>query len=220
MKPSLFYTVVLTILAGLSWSIHEYRNGLIPVSDIEMMRTIPSQQQGGYYIPEFQIDKYEVTNGQYWRFDNTHTFPPEQIDYPVTGITWVEAMAYAEWAGKALPTVSEWTRAATATKKNGLLPWDAIERVPIEAEPPGNQVFRVGKYWRDQTPLGVMDMAGNAWEWTADTLRLPDGQLAAIVKGGFTFKDGKLIFSGIEQADTVAVTSRSPVIGFRCIRRK
>ncbi len=220
MKPSLFYTIMLTMLAGLTWSIREYRNGLIPVSDIEMMRTIPAQEKDGRYYPEFKIDKYEVTNGQYWRLDNTHTFPPEQVDYPVTGVTWFEAMRYAEWAGKHLPTVEEWMRAAKATKKNGLVPWGVIETIPIEADPPVNQVFRVGKYWRDQTPLGVMDMAGNAWEWTADTLRLDNGELAAIVKGGFILQDGKLVFAGIEKADTVAITTRSPVIGFRCIRRK
>lgn len=63
-------------------------------------------------------------------------------------------------------------------------------------------------------------MSGNVWEWTADTLRLADSSLAAIVKGGFTYKKKKLYFTGIDKTDTVRVDEMRENLGFRCIRDK
>ncbi len=218
MKTSLFYCVLMTILLGTAWSIWDYKTGKIPVSDIEATRLVPAAPKAGIYRPFF-IDKYEITNGQYWRFDRTHSFPEGEEDFPVTNITWYEAMAFARWAGKRLPTSREWMHAAQA-RKGEFSPWDTIEPLPIDLKRPEYKLFRVGSFWRDTTPLGIVDMSGNAWEWTADTLRLEDGTLAAIVKGGFVLKDNYLFFSTVTAADTLPVDSRSIKVGFRCVKDK
>ncbi len=218
MKAILFYCVMFTILLGAAWSIWDYKTGKIPVSDVEAMRAIRPAPRRGIY-EAFDIDKYEVTNGQFWRFDKRHRFPLGEEDFPVTNITWWEAVAYARWAGKQLPTVKQWEHARQARKRE-FSPWDTIEPIPIPLDHPGYRLFRVGSFWRDTTPMGIKDMAGNAWEWTADTLRLADGTLAAVVKGGFLLKDSKLHFSTIADSDTLPVDGRYYRVGFRCIRIK
>lgn len=219
MKASLFYAVMLTIIAGFLWTVWDFYKGRIPVSDTEARILVPAPAIDSSAIHPFLMDKYELTCGQFWRFDKNYRFKEGQEDFPATNVTWLEANKYAEWAGKRLPTVAEWLHAAT-TSKGEFMSWNIVQPVPIKLVDSSNRLFRVGNYWRDKSPLGIIDVAGNAWEWTADTLRSHDGKLMAIVKGGFVVQNGYLIFSGITSADTLPVETRSPFVGFRCVKNK
>ena len=218
MRASLFYTVIAVMALGAAYNICEYKNSLIPVSDLQAMKTIPAPE-GYSTLKTFAMDKYEVTNGKFWRFNNRHEFTPGQEDFPVVNVDWYQATAYAKWAGKRLPTVAEWEHARTA-RKGEFTPWDAIEPKPIVLEPGAERLFRVGTFWRDRTPLGIVDMSGNVWEWTADTLRLADGTLVAIIKGGFVVEGNELRYCQTTTSDTVAVDAKLPYLGFRCVRNK
>ena len=133
-------------------------------------------------LDAFYIDRHEVTNTQYedfcretgrrlpeyWNMAAFHS-GPDFPDHPVVGISWVDAAAYAEWAGKRLPTEAEWEYAA---------------RGGLEAKdyPLGNQIDTtlvnyafegrhrgtcpVGSY--PPNGYGLFDMAGNVSEWVAD----------------------------------------------------
>src|SRR5205807_1007836 len=80
-------------------------------------------------------------------------FPEGQPDFPVTGVSWYEAVAYANWAGKSLPTIYHWARAATT--------WATPDIVPRSNFGPALQ--RAGTSG-GVSGFGLLDMAGNAKE--------------------------------------------------------
>jgi serine/threonine protein kinase/formylglycine-generating enzyme required for sulfatase activity len=130
-------------------------------------------------VAAFYIDKYEVSNAEYKKFcDATGRSSPAnpgfdpnyfagKPDYPVLGVTFEDALAYASWAGKRLPTEQEWEKAAS---------WDAVarrkrqytwgdqftaDRANIATGHPVPTIEATG----DMSPYGVFNMAGNALEW-------------------------------------------------------
>ena len=142
------------------------------------------------FVDNFYIDKYPVTNKQYrefclakgvprkfqpripfrWRSYQWKNFeyPKGQDTYPVWGINWYAAMAYAEWAGKRLPTEAEWEKAARGGLESKVYPWGN----EIDANKANYK--RVGKSQPDSVGMyppngyGLYDMAGNVWEWCLD----------------------------------------------------
>jgi len=82
-------------------------------------------------------------------------YPEGQDEFPVTGVSWFEAAAYAVFAGKSLPTVYHWNHAAGMWASALIIPASNFG----EAGP-----ARVGSH-RDLDAYGAQDMAGNAKEW-------------------------------------------------------
>jgi len=82
-------------------------------------------------------------------------YPAGEEDFPVTGVSWFEAAAYAEFAGKALPTVYHWSLAADTRSSSWVVPASNFV---------GNGPVRVGSF-HGISPYGAYDMAGNAKEW-------------------------------------------------------
>jgi formylglycine-generating enzyme required for sulfatase activity len=133
-------------------------------------------------LPEFWIDKTPVTSAEYARFvaDTGHK-PPEHwkgkappkymADHPVTYVSWHEAVAYAEWAGKRLPTEEEWEKAARGSDGREY-PWgDRFDPNRCNTKESGiRNTTPVGQYSpQGDSPYGCVDMAGNVWEWTASS---------------------------------------------------
>jgi formylglycine-generating enzyme required for sulfatase activity/dienelactone hydrolase len=82
-------------------------------------------------------------------------YPKGQDDFPVTGISWYEAAAYAEFAGKNLPTIFHWNRAAGPVSAAYIVPASNFG---------GAGILPVGSK-QDMGPWGAYDMAGNVKEW-------------------------------------------------------
>lgn len=121
-----------------------------------------------YPITVKEYEKYlEATGAQtprFWR-DPQYNGPNQ----PVVGISWAEAMAYAEWAGKMLPTEAQWEFAARG-RENRTYPWGNL---PPDSTRANYADFLgmpsiVTMHEDGRSPDGVYDLAGNVYEWTFD----------------------------------------------------
>jgi formylglycine-generating enzyme required for sulfatase activity len=112
------------------------------------------------------------------RFWENGTFPPGKDDYPVVGVSWYEASAYARWAGKRLPTDPEWVKAASwpvltdASKPvQRRYPWgDSMDRRRANVWGSGYDGTVPVHIMADGASVnGVVQLIGNVWEWTNST---------------------------------------------------
>jgi len=189
----------------------------------------------------YYIDATEVTVGQYNAFREFYrktegrkldapTNHDANPDLPAVGIKFFDAKYYAKWAGKELPTETQWERAARGDR--GLnFPW-GDGRPVFHLPRTTDQLDPVGTFPGDRTPLGVYDMAGNAREWCLDLFQA-DVYKKELALGGGTVRDpvGPKSASGTKQQvvrggnSDWAVWHRSampqnetePDIGFRCV---
>lgn len=131
-------------------------------------------------VGDFYLDKYEVTNAQYYEFVKAtgHRLPEfwgmdvfksgmEYPDHPVVGVTWGDAAKYADWAGKRLPTEAESEYAARGGLVQKSYPnGDEMNETLGNYNGTNGHPVRVGSY--PPNGFGLHDMAGNVAEWVYD----------------------------------------------------
>jgi serine/threonine-protein kinase len=204
------------------------------------------------YLDAYWIDKYEVSNAQYAkcveaggckaRVANNSSKRVSYYgnsdfnDYPVIWVDWNQASAYCEWAGGKLPTEAQWEKAARGLNRNEY-PWG--NESPICDLANYNQgsnnepkhcigdTTAVGSSPGGASYYGVMDMAGNVWEWVRDWYALYNTSEINNPTGPSTGLDSKVIRGGSWGNDSKEIRSafrhiQNPVegtafIGFRCV---
>jgi iron(II)-dependent oxidoreductase len=147
------------------------------------------------HVAEFRIDRTPVTNSQFahfmsaagtqapngqrwydiddsdarihrrageWRAD------PGYENHPVTEVSWYGAVAYCGWLRKRLPTEAEWEKAARGLDGRKF-PWgdEAPDKNKAHFGGGWNDTRAVGSFPKGASPYGVLDMAGNGWEWVS-----------------------------------------------------
>jgi serine/threonine protein kinase len=171
-------------------------------------------------VKPFFIDTHEVTREDYQKFvDATGhpapngwtngSYPSGTAKWPVTGVSWDDANAYANWVGKRLPTEAEWEFAARGTDGRRY-PWgnEWKSQAANAGTTSVNHVDPVGSNQNGTSPSGAFDMVGNAWEWTAtDLAAYPGGQLPDRLPDGSELKRGKVIRGGCFLSDRDQATT-------------
>lgn len=160
-------------LSGTDASVDMYWNPATdsPLTEIKM---------NGYWI-----GRTEVTNNQYGACVKAGICEEEPLkeiqnrrgNYPVTNITNDQAERFCTWLGGRLPNETEWEKAARGVDGR-IYPWgdswptvsNQLANVPLylDSNRLGRDLFPAGTFPNGQSPYGLMDMAGNAWEWMFD----------------------------------------------------
>jgi serine/threonine protein kinase/formylglycine-generating enzyme required for sulfatase activity len=220
---------------------------VIPAGEFSMSESNPEArgQTRMVSLPDFYIDKFEVTNKQYKEFcDKTNRPYPVSMygdkhfennpDLPVVAVTWDDAAAYARWAGKRLPTEEEWEKAASwdpRVRGKREFPWgnDPDENKANLAR--GNPVLAPsGAYMGDVSAYGVHDMGGNVGEWVESSVTpmitnpLPGSteQVRSRMARGGTIRarqidQAKTTHRGYLPREPVEDIKRVLVVGIRCV---
>jgi len=119
-------------------------------------------------LPAFYVDRTEVSNGSYLKFCNAtgHAVPQGFVanrpELPVVNVTIDDARQFAAWAGKRVPTVEEWEKAARGSDGR-IYPWGdqaAASRANVETK----SLVAVDSFPDGASPYGALQMCGNAWE--------------------------------------------------------
>jgi iron(II)-dependent oxidoreductase len=191
-------------------------------------------------VRSFCIDKYPVTNSDYYRFVKGSGYIPEDTtnylrhwqngkyphgtdDYPVVYVSYEDALAYASWAGRRLPTEKEWQYAAQGSDGR-IWPWgnEFLKRLCND----GKKGLMPVKTWpKGCNQYGVCDLTANVWQMTND-LYSNGSHRFLIIRGGSYYNPASsewYIKGGprpLNQTQMLLMVSpgfdRCSTVGFRC----
>lgn len=196
------------------------------------------------FVATFLIDRAEVTNAAFAEFAretgyltiaeqqgdarNWRTHAQQDMEaHPVVFMAWEDANEYCKYAGLRLPTEIEWEKAATGDDAR-LWPWGNVwnEGSVNSMERGSTGTSPVGSYPAGASPYGLIDMAGNVWEWTSSAYVTDSRHTALDAPSTQTFRNHWVLRGGSWRTMALGtqVTYRKPApmdyrrdtTGFRC----
>lgn len=190
-------------------------------------------------VASFHLARTPITNAQYLEFvrATNRALPghwwqkriPQGLEqHPVTYVDWFDASAFAEWCGGRLPTEAEWERAARGDDQRSF-PWGDVEPDATRANYRMNlrTTCPVGQFPNGASPYGILDLAGNVWEWVS-SLYMPypcaagDGREDRNQEGMRVVRGGSYIHTAHDIRCSARhrffPTVRDPYMGFRIAR--
>ncbi|MDQ1354720.1 MAG: SUMF1/EgtB/PvdO family nonheme iron enzyme [Acidobacteriota bacterium] len=212
---------------------------LIPAGFIES----PHYEYTLYLYP-FYMDRCPVTNSDYKKFIDAMDMetPPQwqegkipagMEDHPVVGITYDEALAYAQWAGKDLPLEEEWEIAAGISEKNEpgikgekkllgmqyLLSINKEQHELFSDNPLNIKTHPVIEDRDNRSPYGICDLLGNVFEYTQFFSTSPLGEIPLTLKGFSWLRPSFNEKNDITDGHYSFTFQRWADVGFRCVKR-
>ena len=212
------------------------------VSSNDNFITYPEVSSDSVRVDSFLIDKYPVTNSQYYDFLVSSGYKPSdttrylrhwesgmfrqgQEKYPVIYLSYEDMQAYSRWAQKRLPTQVEWQLAAQGPDKRKW-PW-GNEFHGTHCNNSFDRPTPVDAFSKGQSIYGVFDMVGNVWQMTND-MYFNGANYFTVIRGGSYFKPESswwYIQGGPQPLDKTQMLlmvspgfDRSPTVGFRCVK--
>lgn len=172
------------------------------------------------HLPEFYIDRHEVTNEAFATFVQASDYRPRgkwkqyagpgKERHPVVSVTLQDAQEYARYRNRRLPTAWEWQKALGGAQ-GMTYPW-GMQWKDGAANVNSASCAPVGSFPQDCSPYGVFDLAGNVFEWTATSLAHGPAECVVLGGGWAYYKEA----AAMGRAASFVTVRPSCVIGFRC----